>query len=88
MDDFTIFVKDPNAYMAVIQSMYIVHDVGPPKYYLGNDYFWDKDGNAYIGSSTFVMEAIWKVEQKIGILMCEQLPSPPLDHPELDKQGH
>jgi hypothetical protein len=40
VDDFKIIAKDPWKYMKIIQSQYIlVKDIGPPLYYLGNDYF-------------------------------------------------
>jgi hypothetical protein len=39
VDDFKIVTKDPWKYMKIIQSQYIVKDIGPPLYYLGNDYF-------------------------------------------------
>jgi hypothetical protein len=87
VDDFTIFAKDPWSYMRGIESLYVVRDIGPPKYYLGNDYFRDAEGNAYIGSSTYVTEAISKVESKVGELWRERSPSPPGDHPELDSSA-
>jgi hypothetical protein len=84
VDDFTIFAKDPWSYMKTLQSLYVVRDIGPPKYYLGNDFFSDAEGNKYMGSSTYVTEAINKVETKVGELTKERSPSPPGDHPELD----
>jgi Reverse transcriptase (RNA-dependent DNA polymerase) len=62
--DFSIFVKDPDAYMSVIQDIYVVHDIGPLKHYLGTDFFRDTTSKAYMGSSTYVTEAIHKVEEK------------------------
>jgi hypothetical protein len=55
VDNFTIFPKDPWFYMKTLQLLYIVRDVGPPKYYLGKHYFKDAEGNVYIGSSTYGM---------------------------------
>jgi Reverse transcriptase (RNA-dependent DNA polymerase) len=85
VDDFLIFAKDPWQYMNVIQDMYVVRDIGPPKYYLGNNFFRDRDGNSYIGSSTYVTEAIRKVEEKVGVLTKECSPCAEGDHPELDE---
>jgi hypothetical protein len=39
VDDFKIVAKNPWKYMMIIQSQYMVKDIGPPLYYLGNDYF-------------------------------------------------
>jgi hypothetical protein len=84
VDDFTIFAKDPWQYMKKLQSMYVIRDVGPPKYYLGNDFFRDADGGKYIGSSTYVTEAVAKVEAKVGVLAKERSATIQGDHPELD----
>jgi hypothetical protein len=70
--------------MGEIQSCHITKDIGPPKYYLGNDYFTGKDGHRYVGSSTYVCKAIWKVKSKFGELTPECTPTPPDDHPEDD----
>jgi hypothetical protein len=84
VDDFTIFAKDPWPYMRHLQSLYVIRDVGPPKYYLGNDFLRDADGNNYIGSSTYVSEAITKLEAKIGVLPKERSACLSGNHPELD----
>jgi hypothetical protein len=67
-----------------LQSLYVIRYVGPPKYYLGNDFFRDADGNKYIGSSTYVSEAITKLEAKIGVLSKERSATLHGDHLELD----
>jgi hypothetical protein len=64
--------------MGEIQSYYIIKEIGPPKCYLGNDYFTGKDGH----SSTYVCETIQKVKSKFGELTPEHTPAPPNDHPE------
>ena len=84
VDDFTIFAKEPWPYMRKLQSLYVIRDVVPPHYYLGNDFFRDADGGKYIGSSTYVSEAINKLEATIGVLSKERSPCLPGDHPELD----
>jgi Reverse transcriptase (RNA-dependent DNA polymerase) len=84
VDDFSIFAKDPDAYMSVIKDLYVVRDIGPPKYYLGTDFFRDTAGKAYMGSSTYVTEAVRKVEKKVGILWKERSPCAEGDQPELD----
>ncbi len=52
------------------------------RYNLGNDYFTDSPGNKYISSSTYICEAICKVESKYGELTPEPTPAAPDDHPE------
>ena len=84
VDDFTIAAKDPAHWMSLIESNYSVKDIGPPKYYLGNDYITDSDGSRYIGSSTYVCEALRKIESRFGVLSKERTPAPPSDHPEQD----
>jgi hypothetical protein len=84
VDDFTIATKEPFQWMGEIQSCYIIKDIGPPKYYLGNDYFTGKDGDHYVGSSTYVCKAIKKIKSKFGKLTPEHIPAPPGDHPEDD----
>ena len=71
--------------MKIIQATYLVRDVGPPKYYLGNDFFRDKEGHQYMGSSTYVVEALRKIESKVGNLTPERSACAPGDHPELDE---
>jgi hypothetical protein len=78
------FAKDPWPYMKKLQSMYVIRDVGPPQYYLGNDFFRDASGRKYIGSSTYVSEAITKLEAKIGVISKERSATIQGDHPELD----
>jgi hypothetical protein len=82
VNDFTIVAKEPFKWMGEIQSGYLVKDIGPPTYYLGNDYFTDSPGNKYVGSSTYVCEAIRKVESKYGELTPEHTSAAPDDHPE------
>jgi Reverse transcriptase (RNA-dependent DNA polymerase) len=84
VDDFSIFAKDPDIYMSVIKDLYVVRDIGPPKYYLGNDFFRGSTRKAYMGSSTYVTEAVRKVEEKLGVLWKERSPCVEGDHPELD----
>lgn len=84
VDDFTIAAKDPAHWMSLIQAQYVVKDIGPPKYYLGNDYFTGSDGFCYVGSSTYVCEALRRIESKFGVLSKERTPAAPSDHPEQD----
>jgi hypothetical protein len=49
-----------------------------------NDFFRDSTGKAYMGSSTYVTEAVCKVEEKIGVLWKEHSLCVKGHHPELD----
>jgi hypothetical protein len=82
VNEFTIMAKDPFQWMGEIQSQYLIKVIGPPTYYLGNNYFTDSAGNQYIGSSTYVCEAIHKVKSKYGELTPEHTPAAPDDHSE------
>ncbi len=41
-DDFMIVGKNPKAMMDMMQAIYAVKSIGPPDYYLGNDYKKDR----------------------------------------------
>lgn len=38
VDDFKIVAKDCEQYMVELQKVYLIKHIGPPDYYLGNDY--------------------------------------------------
>ena len=44
VDDFFIVGTDPTAIMDMIQAIYAVISIGPPDFYLGNDYKKDREG--------------------------------------------
>jgi hypothetical protein len=44
VDDFMICAKDAKMIMDCINSVYTIKDIGPPDYYLGNDYKKDRRG--------------------------------------------
>ena len=58
-----------------------------PKYYLGNDYHFSEEEEAwYTSCSTYVKESIRKVEQDLSIeLFHQKVPLPSGCHPELDE---
>ena len=70
--------------MDQIEKLYTVKGIGPPKYYLGNDYKEDKKGRWCIGCNKYLKEAIKRVESMFGNLKKERVPAVAGDHPELD----
>jgi hypothetical protein len=84
VDDFMIVGKDPNAIMDMIQAIYAVKSIGPPDYYLGNDYKKDRQGRWCIGCKKYLKEAIKRVERMFGSLRKYSNPMETGDHPELD----
>ncbi len=84
VDDFMIVGKDPQAVMDLIQSLYAIKSIGPPDYYLGNDYKKDKKGRWCIGCKKYLVEAIKRVERMFGSLKKYSNPMETGDHPELD----
>ena len=84
VDDFMICSKSAKNIMDCIEGMYTVKGIGPPKYYLGNDYKKDKKGRWCIGCKKYLKEAIKRVEGIYGNLKKERIPSKAGDHPELD----
>jgi hypothetical protein len=66
VDDFKIVAKDPMSIMSKLQENYLIKDVHPPKYYLGNDYVKHEDGTTSIGSTTYVKEVLRRRVPALG----------------------
>ena len=84
VDDFMIVSMNPEKVMEQIQSVYTVKSIGPPEYYLGNDYKKDKKGRWRIGCKKYLQEAISRVETMFGHLKKYSNPTATGDEPELD----
>jgi hypothetical protein len=84
IDDFCICSKESGVIMKQIEKVYTVKSIGPPDYYLGNDYIKDKKGRWCIGCKKYLKEAIKRVEGMFGTLKKYSNPSETGDHPELD----
>ena len=84
VDDFCIFAKRPMDIMKQIQDLYTVKAVGPPEYYLGNDFKKDKKGRWQIGCKKYLKEAIRRIESMFGTLSKHDTPMVAGDHPEMD----
>lgn len=89
VDDFKIVAKDPQAWMDKLAEKFLLKSVGPPKYYLGNDYRWHDDYGAWLTScSTYLTECIQRIERDPyfdGTLYKHNTPIPEDEHPELDE---
>ena len=73
--------------MNLIQEKFVLKSVGPPSYYLGNDYNWSPQEKAWVvGCQTYCKEAVRRVEQEHikGTLYPHKIPLPADCHPELN----
>ena len=61
-----------------------VKSVGPPDYYLGNDYKKDSQGRRCVGCKKCIKETIIRVEGIFGELKKYTYPQNTGDHPKLD----
>ena len=84
VDDFMIVAKEPKPIMKCIQDSFTVKSVGPPDYYLGNDYKKDSKGHWNVGCKKYLSEALSKVQEMFGPISKESTPLPSNDHPEED----
>jgi hypothetical protein len=82
VDDSIIVGRDPQAVMDMIQAIYAVKSIGPPDYYLGNDYKKDRQGQWCIVCKEYLTEAIKRVERMFGSLKKHSHPMETGDHPE------
>eukprot|EP00957_Ditylum_brightwellii_P007349 557772-Ditylum_brightwellii.AAC.1 len=70
--------------METIRAVYNVKSVGPPEYYLGNNFKKDKKGYWMIGCNKCIVEAVSHVERIFGKLTKHDTPMVAGDHPKLD----
>jgi hypothetical protein len=66
VDNFMICAKDAKLIMDHIEKVYTIKDIGPPNYYLGNDYKKDRRGRWCIGCKKYLKEAVKRVEGMFG----------------------
>ena len=66
--DFCITSLDPDPIIEQIKSVYTLKSSGPLKYYLGNNYKFNRKGRLCVGCKTFITEAINRVEKMVGNL--------------------
>jgi hypothetical protein len=74
----------PEKVMEQIQSVYTVKSVGPPDYYLGNDYKRDRKGRWMIGCKKYLKAAISRVDVMFGEVRKYFNPTETGGEPELD----
>lgn len=89
VDDFKIVARDPNRWKDQIAAAFLLKSVGPPAYYLGNDYNFSKDENAWVlGCATYIKECLRRIETDFGLDGDLYTHRPPLSegcHPERDE---
>ena len=88
VDDFKIVARQPDRWKERISAAFLLKSIGPPSYYLGNDYNFSAVENAWVLScATYVKECIRKIEADLGdgaTLYTHRTPLPQDLHPELD----
>ncbi len=88
MDDFKIVAKEPEQARDQISSSFLLKTIGPPPYYLGNEYNWSVDEKAWVlGCATYIRECIHQLEDNpsFSTLHPHESPLPAGCHPELDE---
>ena len=91
VDDFKIVARDPERWKSHISAAFLLKSIGPPSYYLGNDYNFSKGENAWVLScATYLKECIRRIESDDelpldGTLWTHRTPLPEGCHPELDE---
>ena len=91
MDDFKIVARDPERWKTLISAAFLLKSIGPPAYYLGNDYNFSPGENAWVLScATYLKECVRRLEADPelvldGNLYGHRTPMPPEGcHPEFD----
>ena len=88
VDDYKIVAKCAKRWVDYIEENFVLKSVGPPSYYLGNDYNFDPVNKTWVtGCATYIKECIRRVEAHPlvgGTLYPHKTPLPPEIHPELD----
>lgn len=88
VDDFKIVARDAKRWSTRISDQFLLKSLEAPKYYLGNDYNFSEDENAWVvGCQTYIKECIRRIEDGDtfdGTLYPHRTPLPPECHPELD----
>ena len=90
VDDFKIVARDPERWKSHISAAFLLKSIGPPSYYLGNDYNFSNEENAWVLScATYLKECIRRIESDDelpldGTLWTHRTPLPEGCHPELD----
>ena len=90
VDDFKIVARDPERWKSFISAAFLLKSIGPPAYYLGNDYNFSQSENAWVLScATYLKESVRRLEADSdlcldGTLYPHRTPLPEGCHPELD----
>ena len=64
VDDFKIVTKDPERWKLLISAAFLLKSIGPPAYYLGNDYNFSPSENAWVLSCATYLKnvcVVWRL---------------------------
>ena len=88
VDDFKIVARDPERWKTHISGAFLLKTIGPPTYYLGNDYNYSETENTWVVScATYLKECVRRIESDPDLdveLWTQGTPLPEGCHPELD----
>ena len=93
VDDFKIVARDPERWKSHISAVFLLKSIGPPSYYLGNDYNFSAEENAWVlGCATYIKECVRRIETDTelcldGTIWPHRTPLPESCHPELDQSN-
>src|SRR5688500_18592419 len=93
VDDVIVFSKDPMAVINELKGIYVMKDIGKPRYYLGGDVgelgpAWINHGNMECFSAeTYIHNALPKLAKSCGLEEFRKYSAPFADeyHPEMDE---
>jgi hypothetical protein len=87
VEDLMHFSKNPKKFYDLLTSKYgyKLKGVGPPKYHLGGDFNYDKEGTLAWGVYTYIKRMMQAFEKMFGgSPELKNVPLPEDDHPEID----
>src|SRR5687767_3839601 len=93
VDNVIVFSKDPLAVIEELKKIYVMKDIGKPRYYLGGDIVelgpeWQKEGvTEFFSAETYIHNAIPRLAKSCGVTEFKHARTPFAEeyHAELDK---
>eukprot|EP00957_Ditylum_brightwellii_P115845 8837181-Ditylum_brightwellii.AAC.1 len=76
--------NDAVSVMDQIQKVYTVKSIGPPEYYLDNNFKKDSKGRWLMGCKKYITKALTHVQTLFGVLSKHDTPMVPGNYPEMD----
>ena len=84
VDDFILFSKSPYKIMKKLEDVYTIKDIGPPDYYLGNDYKTHRRHYS-VGCKKYISHVLPKLRDIHGDFVNRKTPCDKDAHLELDQ---